>query len=256
MRKKNNELKWDPELFRQHYEKLYFTVDIVKDQEERKLEFYLENLKLKSTDILLDAGCGYGRFSKLIIDRVKSVIGIDVNPENVAYAKDYVGPEKFEVKVVDLSKGVLPFNDNAFDKIVLDNVLTFFDLNTQRKLLKEFRRVLKPKGVFVFNFDNSKYIFDFFSGVFNSFYSLKAKLTNKKIPNRYHGSIDFYKKELSQLGFSVSFTGDTFYRKLNVGKFEMFPAFLHKRIMRFDRTHHNRPAMKKMASLNVAAVLE
>lgn len=40
----------------------------------------------------------------------------------------------------------LPFKDNSFDEILVDNVLEHFTPSKARKYLEEFHRILKPKG--------------------------------------------------------------------------------------------------------------
>lgn len=247
-------MKWDPQMFREHYENLYKDSWMLREQEKRRLNFYQSELKFKETDILLDAGCGYGRLSKILVNNVSKIIGIDINPDNIQYAKEYVGIVKFDGHVVDLSKGILPFPDESVNKVIIDNVLVFLNKKEQENILKEVHRVLKKGGAIAFNISNPNYLFEPLWNFFNSLYGLKSKLKKKIIPVYHVYPFDFYEKALSELGFrDISSIGDTFYRKMGVGKLEVFPRFLHSYIASLDRTHFNTSRKKRMSSLAIAA---
>lgn len=247
---------WDPQLFKDHYETLTQSNRILLSLENRKLEFYLTQLKLKSTDVVLDVGCGYGRFSKLIINDVKEIIGIDINPENISYAKKYVGAN-FDGHVADLSSGLLLFPNQSIDKVVIDNVLMFFSKSIQYKLLKEVKRVLTKEGVVVFNVENSRYFLTPFSFLFFSLYKLKAILLGKAFTKHHKYPLSFYERVLRELGFSeVNSIGDTFYRNMGLNGIQVFPKFLHSYIEKFDQSFHNTSKKKIMASFTIAASLK
>jgi SAM-dependent methyltransferase len=247
-------VKWDPQNFREHYEKLYKESRMLQEQEKRRLDFYLNTLQLKNSDILLDAGCGYGRLSKILLNNVKKIIGIDINEDNIQYAKEYVGTGKFEGHVVDLSKGILPFSNESIDKVVIDNVLMFLNNEEQENLFKEIKRVLKSGGVLAFNTSNANYLFKPLWDFFNSLYSLKSKLKKRVTPIHYSYSLAFYERILSDRGFiNVTSIGDTYYRKMGVGQLEVFPRFLHSYLARKDQAHYNTSQNRKMSSLTIAA---
>jgi ubiquinone/menaquinone biosynthesis C-methylase UbiE len=252
----NKSVVWDPKLFRQHYEALTTDSVILSPLERRKLEFYKQELVLKKTDVVLDAGCGYGRFSKLISEDVNQITGIDINPENIAYAKDYVGV-KFNGQVVDLTAGILPFADKSFNKIVIDNVLMFFDKDIQASLLKESKRILKEDGVLAFNIENSDYILKTLSFFFFSLYQFKARLQGKVFAVHNKHPLSFYEITLTELGFKrIVSIGDTFYRKMGVGALQVFPKFLHPYVAKLDRKYFNTPKKARMASFTIAASIK
>jgi ubiquinone/menaquinone biosynthesis C-methylase UbiE len=246
---------WDPQLFKDHYERSTNNNIIRFFSEKRKYEFYMDSLALKNSDIILDAGCGYGRFSKLICNKVSKVIGVDINPENVSYASNYVGP-KFEGHVVDLSLGKLPFDDNSIDKILFDNVLVFFNKEAQKKLFIEIKSVLKNGGVIAFNIENENYFLLSLSNLFTFLYKSKAKLQGKTTPTHHKYSISFYEKYLSELGFTnIKSIGDSFYKQMGLGPIEIFPAFVYPSILNLDRKHYNTAKKNSMYSFTVAATL-
>lgn len=94
---------------------------------------------------LLDVGCGPGIHIKKYVERGAECIGIDLSTEMIKLAKNYCPAAKFKTgNVYDLK-----FNDNYFDittsSFVLDHVK---DLE---KAVKEVKRVLKSKGLFIFS---------------------------------------------------------------------------------------------------------
>lgn len=84
----------------------------------------------------LDIGPGIGDFVKFRPD----TIGVDINPDNVEFCVQSRG---LDVRLMEID--VLPFQDNEFDSINLDNVLEH--LEDPAALLSEMDRVLKKDGV-------------------------------------------------------------------------------------------------------------
>ena len=86
---------------------------------------------------VLDLGCGVGDYLKFNRD----AIGVDVNKENIKYLNS------INVKAVFMQKDILPFCDESFSSIIMDNVLEHIE--NPDKILKEIQRVLKPNGLFL-----------------------------------------------------------------------------------------------------------
>lgn len=85
----------------------------------------------------LDIGCGVGDFLEFRPD----TIGVDINKRCVAWCKE----KGMNVKHMKID--ILPFEDESFDSIMLDNVLEH--INNPDPLLKEVYRVLKKQGKLV-----------------------------------------------------------------------------------------------------------
>ncbi|MAG07202.1 hypothetical protein CMI46_00090 [Candidatus Pacearchaeota archaeon] len=105
----------------------------------------LGNVKGKK---ILDLGCGPGRYAKILTGRGTKVIGIDNSKTSIELAKKEA--PKVEFLLGDIEK--LPFKSNQFDIVVSAMVITH--LKSWDKVLKEVKRVLKKKGIFVFSMHN------------------------------------------------------------------------------------------------------
>jgi SAM-dependent methyltransferase len=85
----------------------------------------------------LDVGCGIGDF----LSYRPGTMGVDVNPATVEWCRR----KGLDAKL--MLPDQIPFKDEAFDSIVLDNVLEH--LSAPEPLLQEIRRVLRPRGILV-----------------------------------------------------------------------------------------------------------
>jgi ubiquinone/menaquinone biosynthesis C-methylase UbiE len=91
---------------------------------------------------VLDAGCGSGPLSAALRAKGAIVTGFDGSPAMVKLARQKLG-ENVELRVADLSER-LPFDDGAFDDVVVSLVLHY--LRDWTAPLAELRRVLRPGG--------------------------------------------------------------------------------------------------------------
>lgn len=107
---------------------------------------------------LLDAGCGTGNYSRVMIDHVQRIAAVDLNAAMLTHARS-----KFSVsqqnRIEFHQSGIdqLPFGPQQFDALMINQVLHHLDDDPASgypqtlKTLEEFARVLKPDGVLVIN---------------------------------------------------------------------------------------------------------
>ena len=98
---------------------------------------------------LLDIGCGQGRLLKLLASRAKRVIGVDIDSDarRLARAELLVaGSPNCSLRQGDMY--ALPFGDDEFDTIILDDVLGAAEHPS--KVIHESLRLLKPGGRVLF----------------------------------------------------------------------------------------------------------
>lgn len=113
----------------------------------------LSLLKPTKGQVILDAGCGNGYFTKKLANlNAKEVIGIDLSPNLIASANQLkaksstTSPLRFETgSITDLSN--IP--DQSVDQITC--TMTLMDCPDLEAVLKTFNRVLKPDGTMVFS---------------------------------------------------------------------------------------------------------
>ena len=96
----------------------------------------------------LDLGTGTGKGARLLAHRLPGarVVGVDLSPAMVAEARRLLPAElggRVTFEVADATR--LPFEDGAFDLVVLLNMIPFFD---------ELARVTAPGGALVLAFSS------------------------------------------------------------------------------------------------------
>jgi len=102
----------------------------------RKLWLY-PRLCRQLTGKVLDVGCGIGD----MLRARPGTVGVDINRETVAWCRS----QGLDAQVMEPDR--LPFDDQQFDGVVLDNVLEHIAF--PQPLLNDIRRVLRPSGRFI-----------------------------------------------------------------------------------------------------------
>jgi len=118
---------------------------------ERRLDIMRRHVDLEGKRIL-DIGCGVGAFVRRLREFSPSVFGFDVDREHVAEGSE-------EVPGLALAVGEhLPYADNAFDVVLLHEVLEH--VADDQATLRETHRVLVPGGKAVIFCPNRLYPFE------------------------------------------------------------------------------------------------
>jgi trans-aconitate 2-methyltransferase len=79
--------------------------DRVADPQEEWAQEIIARMRLRADDVVLDAGCGSGRVTRLLLERLPRgrVIGVDSSPAMVQRARETLGPDsQVEVHCQDL----------------------------------------------------------------------------------------------------------------------------------------------------------
>lgn len=107
---------------------------------------------------ILDVGCADGTFTKVILERSKAhkIVGIDVLPKSVSYAKRrFARSQKLEFRVADAHK--LPFPSKSFDCITC--LETLEHVEDPEKVIAEIKRVLKDDGYMIVLVPSENFLF-------------------------------------------------------------------------------------------------
>ena len=94
---------------------------------------------------VLDAGCGVGYGTALLAGSARRVVGVDVDPQAIAYARGRYASPNVEFREGDVQALDLP--DAAFD--VVCSFETIEHVPDRDAFVAEMRRLLRPGGAFL-----------------------------------------------------------------------------------------------------------
>ncbi|TRX33001.1 class I SAM-dependent methyltransferase [Flavobacterium sp. ZT3R18] len=110
-----------------------------------------EMLELTSNENLLEIGFGNGAFIKDIIHKIEPghYSGIDISDTMIKQAKQKNKSliNSGKVYLFKSNANSLPFDNDAFDKVLTINTIYFWD--EPMRVMEEVKRVLQPGGKFV-----------------------------------------------------------------------------------------------------------
>lgn len=120
----------------------------VKRYFEAEIEFLLD--RIKSSDLVLELGCGYGRVLKEILKKTKTVVGIDTSHDSLLLIQDLIA-ENTSCNIFEMDAVQLGFRNRQFDIVVcIQNGLSAFKVDRQ-KLVAEAKRVTRSGGTVLFS---------------------------------------------------------------------------------------------------------
>lgn len=99
---------------------------------------------------VLDAGCGEGRFARMLAERGALVIAVDLSPRMVEIAQrlEEAKPRGIDYRVMDMAD-LSPLADGSFDLAVA--YVSLVDVPAYERAIAEIARVLRGGGRFVFS---------------------------------------------------------------------------------------------------------
>jgi ubiquinone/menaquinone biosynthesis C-methylase UbiE len=111
-----------------------------------------------SYPVIVDVGCGQGRSFRLLRDTFhpELLIGLDVEAENLAIARQRVKDDGVEVKLLRNDCAEISLNDGIADLLFCHQ--SFHHLVRQEAALAEYYRILKPTGLLLFAESTRAYI--------------------------------------------------------------------------------------------------
>lgn len=115
-------------------------------------EVLLEYADPRPGERVLDVACATGIVARQVAPRVGGdgeVVGVDISPEMLAVARERALAEGVSVQWCEGDAGALDFDDDAFDLVLCQQGLQFFD--DPGRALEEARRVLVDGGRIALN---------------------------------------------------------------------------------------------------------
>jgi len=125
---------------------------------KKTVEWILESSDLKDLNIL-DLGCGPGLYSELLAKEGHKVTGVDISSHSIGYAKKEAEKKNLDIRYINENYLELDLEENTFDLVIL--IYTDFGVllpQERGQLLEVVKKVLKPKGIFIFDVLNDKNI--------------------------------------------------------------------------------------------------
>lgn len=112
-----------------------------------------DRLAVKKGQIVLDAGCGFGRHSVEFISRGACVISMDLDMESLRKTRFSIEETKKVINKAQSSQYMtpvgdalnLPFKENTFDRIICSEVMEH--VTDDSRACSELARVLKKNGL-------------------------------------------------------------------------------------------------------------
>ncbi|MBN2411282.1 class I SAM-dependent methyltransferase [candidate division KSB1 bacterium] len=144
---------WYKKAFGHDYLKIYSN----RNESEAKqiIKFAVQVLNLQPGQKVLDLACGYGRNSVECAKYKLDVFGLDLSPELLSLAQRKGMENGYHIPVVRGDMRELPFC-GSFDAVLsLFTSFGYFDSDVENeKVIRAAARVLKPGGLFLFDYLN------------------------------------------------------------------------------------------------------
>ena len=134
--------------FARNYDQNRYRSDQQKKIDERAKSVVLDLAGDVEHKLMLDCGCGTGRFAGLFEQRGARVVGMDTSGNMIKIAKKKVPSAEFVIGDVFS----MPFKERQFDIVVCSQVLTH--LHEYKKPLLEMKRIIKENGTITIDIRN------------------------------------------------------------------------------------------------------
>jgi ubiquinone/menaquinone biosynthesis C-methylase UbiE len=112
-------------------------------------------LDIREGERVLDLATGTGRVSIGLAERGLPVLGVDLTWKMLEQAKKKAADKKLKNVHFNVANALhLPFKNESFDKIVSIRFFHILPFEMQKSIIQEIKRVLKPGGTFVVEFNS------------------------------------------------------------------------------------------------------
>lgn len=109
---------------------------------------------------ILDAACGPGKYAEILMDRGAAIVGFDISPQMVQFAKER-NNNSGNFFVHDLTQPLTMLKSESFDIVLCALALHYLDDWTMT--IQEFCRVLKPSGQLILSIEHPFFEYGYFN---------------------------------------------------------------------------------------------
>lgn len=160
---------------------------VKKEGKKHRIAHFLELINDEHKVNVLDYGCGWGIFSKLIQEKSKNlnVEGIDLDPMSLSIAKDIVG----ELESLHFfNKKIIDYANKSFDYVLSMQVIEH--VHNPGNYLREINRVLRDDGHLIISLPNVTQ-----PNIILQLLLKSSKKLNRRLKERSELMLSNYKKE-------------------------------------------------------------
>ena len=108
---------------------------------------------------ILDAACGPGKYAEILISQRANLTGFDMSPRMIEFAKER-NKDSGTFFVHDLTQPLEMLENESFDIVLC--ALAMHYVQDWTLTIKEFYRVLKPKGLLIMSIEHPFFEFNYF----------------------------------------------------------------------------------------------
>lgn len=114
-----------------------------------KIYKYIRQKYLRENQLILDAGCGTGRFLEIADNSWANPIGIDISGSMLELSQKRFIRKKSQPPLIRSSITALPVKFEIFDIVICTLVLSELIFQDVKIVLKEFNSCVKKEGLFI-----------------------------------------------------------------------------------------------------------
>jgi len=200
------------------------SVDAFKGHRSR----YLDQIKLISRQLkkgkVLDIGASPYHLMYCLKKLGFDIYGVDINPNTL---KEFQMKHRLKVKKHNMENGKSPFKDEEFDLVIFTEIFEHLGVDPLR-VLKEIRRILKPKGMLFLSTPNLYTLHKIIMFLFGRSFNNALGELNKVKSTGYMGHIrEYSNKEIKMIlescGYKIK---EIYFKKYN--NFFLAPSIVRK----------------------------
>lgn len=124
-----------------------------------QVDFLIQALCLSGGERILDLACGFGRHSLELARRGFQVVGVDITPDYIAFAREQAKRDDLSAEFYCMDIREIPF-DREFDVVLsmADGAIGYLENEIEnRKIFEVISRALKPGGKHFMDLMNGSY---------------------------------------------------------------------------------------------------